>query len=116
MAYRYGDAREQMILFPESIDQYVSEDHPVRAYDAFVDALDLAELGIDLNERKVGNSQYDPRLMLKLRTCAEFTTGERRAPNTRLGTLKRPLTFVSYSSEVAAGCRPKSRYWPPASI
>ena len=55
-----------MMLFPESIDQYVSEDHPVRAYDAYVDALDLGQLGIDFDEQKVGNSQYDPRLMLKL--------------------------------------------------
>jgi len=66
MAYRYGDDRNQMMLFPESINQYISADHPVRAYDAFVDALDFSELGISLNERKVGNSTYDPRLMLKL--------------------------------------------------
>jgi len=66
MAYRYGQDRNQMLLFPQSIDQYVSEDHPVRAYDAFVDTLDFDELGIDLDEHKVGNSQYDPHLMLKL--------------------------------------------------
>jgi len=66
MAYRYGEDRKQKILFPESIDQYVSEDHPVRAYDTFVDSLDFSQLGIELDKRKVGNSQYDPRLMLKL--------------------------------------------------
>lgn len=66
MAYRYGDDREQMTLFPKTLDQYVSENHTVRAYDAFVDALDLEQLGIDFNEHKVGNSQYHPRLMLKL--------------------------------------------------
>lgn len=66
MAYRYGEDRKQKVLFPESLDQYVSEDHPVRAYDAFVDSLDFKQLGIEFDERKVGNSQYDPRLMLKL--------------------------------------------------
>ncbi len=66
MAYRYGDDRNQMILFPESIEQYVSKEHPVRAYDAFVDALDFDQLNIDIDERKAGNSQYDPHLMLKL--------------------------------------------------
>lgn len=66
MAYRYGDDRKQVMLFPESIDQYIKDQHPVRAYDAFVDALDFAALGITLDERKVGNSTYDPRLMLKL--------------------------------------------------
>jgi transposase len=66
MAYRYGDDRKQIVLFPQSVDQYVSEEHPVRAYDTFVDFLDFDELGIDLDPRKVGNSQYEPRLMLKL--------------------------------------------------
>ena len=66
MAYRYGENRKQITLFPQSLDQYVSEDHPVRAYDAFVDSLDFVELGIELDDRKVGNSQYDPRSMLKL--------------------------------------------------
>jgi len=66
MAYRYGDDRRQVILFPETLDQYVPSDHPVRAYDTFVDALGLEQLGIDFDDHKVGNSQYDPRLMLKL--------------------------------------------------
>ena len=66
MAYRYGQERNQIVLFPQSLDQYVSDDHPVRAYDAFVETLDFEELGILLNDRKVGNSQYDPRTMLKL--------------------------------------------------
>ena len=66
MAYRYGQNRQQMMLFPQSIDQYVPDDHPVRAYDAFVDTLDFKKLGITINTRKVGNSQYDPRAMLKL--------------------------------------------------
>jgi transposase len=66
MAYRYGQDRKQMLLFPQSIDQYVTEDHPVRAYDAFVDALNFNELGIDLDAQKVGNCQYHPHLMLKL--------------------------------------------------
>jgi transposase len=55
-----------MMVLPPTLDQYVSGDHPVRAYDAFVDALDFRELGIELDERKVGNSEYDPRSMLKL--------------------------------------------------
>ena len=65
MAYRYGN-REQMELFPQSIEEYVSPDDPVRAYDAFVEALDFDELGIVLNESEVGNSSYYPKAMLKL--------------------------------------------------
>ena len=65
MAYRHGN-RGQMALLPQSIEEYVSKDDPVRAYDAFVEALDFDELGIEIDPNKVGNSQYDPRAMLKL--------------------------------------------------
>ena len=66
MAYRCGQDREQIMMFPQSIDEYVPKEHPVRAYDVFVDALNFDELGIDINTNKVGNSQYHPSLMLKL--------------------------------------------------
>ena len=65
MAYRCGD-RYQMNLMPPSIEEYVSKENPVRAYDVFVEALDLRSLGIDINPDKVGNSEYDPRSMFKL--------------------------------------------------
>jgi transposase len=65
MAYRYGN-RYQNTLFPQSIEKYVPEDSPVRAYDAFVEALDFKELGIETNPYKVGNSEYEPKAMLKL--------------------------------------------------
>ena len=65
MAYRYGD-RKQKILFPQSIDEYIPQEAPVRAYDVFVDTLDFDELGVELQPHKVGCPQYDPRLMLKL--------------------------------------------------
>lgn len=65
MAYLYGD-RDQMGLFPQSIEEYVPEDAPVRAYDAFVEALDLEALGIGWDECQVGPPEYDPKAMLKL--------------------------------------------------
>ena len=65
MAYRYG-SRYQMGLLPPSIEEYVALDHPVRAYDAFVEALDFAALGIDLDPHQVGNAEYDPKAMMKL--------------------------------------------------
>ena len=65
MAYRYGD-RKQRILFPQSIDEYIPNEAPVRAYDAFVDALDFGRLGINIEPDRVGCPQYDPRIMLKL--------------------------------------------------
>jgi len=65
MAYRYG-SRYQMGLLPQSIEEYVAADHPVRAYDAFVEALDFPALGIELDSHQVGNSEYDPKAMMKL--------------------------------------------------
>lgn len=65
MAYRYGN-RFQLGLFPPSIEDYVAKDDPVRAYDAFVEALDFNALGIDIDPNQVGNSEYDPKAMLKL--------------------------------------------------
>lgn len=66
MAFRYGIDRNQMMALPPTLDQYVSPENPVRAYDVFVDMLDFKRIGIDLDDRKVGNSKYHPRAMLKL--------------------------------------------------
>jgi len=55
-----------MGLLPQSIEEYVAADHPVRAYNAFVEALDFPALGIELDSHQVGNSEYDPRAMMKL--------------------------------------------------
>ena len=65
MAYRHGDRRQNMLL-PASIEQYVPQEAPVRAYDAFVDSLDFSQLGIQIEPDKVGCPQYDPKAMLKL--------------------------------------------------
>jgi transposase len=55
-----------MNLFPQSIEDYVPKDDPVRAYDAFVESLELAELGITIDENQVGNPEYVPGAMIKL--------------------------------------------------
>lgn len=65
MAYKRGN-RDQLMMLPPTIEEYVGEDDPVRAYDAFVEALNLEELGIEVEEVKVGNSTYDPKTMLKI--------------------------------------------------
>jgi len=65
MAYRYGN-RQQGVLFPESIEDYVSSDDPVRAYDVILGSLNFDKLGIKLDPHKVGCPEYDPPVMLKL--------------------------------------------------
>jgi transposase len=75
MAYRYGN-REQVSFLPASIEEYVGTDDPVRAYDAFIDQLNLYELGIEEDAEQVGNPEYDPRSMLKLAVYG-YSYGER---------------------------------------
>ena len=65
MALRYGN-RQQSMLLPPSIEEYISPEDPVRAYDAMIEAFNFHDLGIDESCDKVGNARYDPRSMLKL--------------------------------------------------
>jgi transposase len=62
-----GADRAQSILLPESLDDFVDESNPVRVIDAFVDALDLAELGFEgVEPAATGRPSYHPSLHLKL--------------------------------------------------
>lgn len=65
MAYKNGN-RDQITLLPNSVDEYVLQDDPVRVYDAFVDCLDLNSLGISIDLNAIGNSSYHPKTMLKI--------------------------------------------------
>jgi transposase len=67
MDYIEGSNRNQFILFPQSLDEYVSEDNPVRFIDAFVDSLDLEVLGFKHAVLKeTGRPPYHPSVLLKL--------------------------------------------------
>jgi transposase len=67
MAYKKGDSRKQTILFPPAIDDYITEENPVRFIDAFVEYLDLEELDFQRAEAaSTGRPPYDPRDLLKL--------------------------------------------------
>jgi len=67
MEYISGTPREQLILLPEAVDDYISTDNPVRFIDAFVDSLDLKDLGFNKTElASTGRSPYHPSTLLKL--------------------------------------------------
>jgi len=61
-----GVARIQATLFPELLDDYISEENPVRVIDVFVDNLDLAKLGFKIYPAITGRPGYHPSSMLKL--------------------------------------------------
>ena len=62
-----GAARGQATLLPESLDDWIDENNPVRAMDAFVDALELVELGFaGVDPAATGRPSYHPAMLLKL--------------------------------------------------
>ena len=62
-----GADRSQSTLLPESLDDWVDESNPVRVIDAFVDALNVAELGFDgVEPAATGRPSYHPACLLKL--------------------------------------------------
>ena len=62
-----GVDRSQTTLFPESLEDWVSDANPVRVIDAFVDALDLRTLGFDgVLPEATGRPSYHPAILLKL--------------------------------------------------
>ncbi len=67
MEYIQGTSREQITMLPECLDDYVSEESPVRVIDAFIDSLDLKLLGFDRAEpHETGRPMYSPGDLLKL--------------------------------------------------
>ena len=62
-----GLDRSQTTLFPECLDDWIDEDNPVRVVDAFVEAVDLGELGFDgVTPEATGRPSYHPSVLLKL--------------------------------------------------
>jgi transposase len=67
MGYVEGGSREQVVMFPEVMDDYVGEENPVRFIEAFVNQLELGALGFSKAEAEErGRPAYDPRDLLKL--------------------------------------------------
>jgi len=67
MGYITGEDRNQIILFPESIDEYVSDNNSIRIIDEYIKQLDLEILGFKraINP-SLGRPPYHPKDMLKL--------------------------------------------------
>jgi transposase len=62
-----GADRGQSTLLPECLEDWIDEQNPVRAIDAFVDALDLGELGFDgIEPAATGRPGFHPSVLLKL--------------------------------------------------
>ena len=62
-----GESRSQCTLLPECLDDYITENNPVRVVDVFVDELDLGKLGFEgVAPAATGRPAYHPAILLKL--------------------------------------------------
>lgn len=67
MYYIKGENRAQAILFPESLDEYISSDNPVRIIDEYVRGIDLEALQFTHSTPSFsGRPPYHPATMIKL--------------------------------------------------
>jgi transposase len=67
MTHIAGHDRSQTLLLPESLDEYVGQDNPVRFIDAFIDGLDLTAAGFTrVKPKTTGRPGYAPKDLLKL--------------------------------------------------
>ena len=67
MNYISGFDRKQAVLIPETIDQLIAPDNPVRFIDAFVDALNINEFGFkNTINKNGGRPAFNPKDLLKL--------------------------------------------------
>jgi transposase len=67
--YIEGHDRNQLVLFPERLDELVLEDNPVRAIDAFVEYINVEATGLKrakLEKESPGRPSYSPKSLLKL--------------------------------------------------
>lgn len=67
MNFIKGENRTEPMLLPESLDDYIPEDHYVRFVEEFVESLDLEVSGFQFPKNiKTGRPSYHPKTLLKL--------------------------------------------------
>lgn len=66
MQYIQGKNREQLVLFPTTLDDVIDEDNEARFIDLFVESLDLEKMGFEVFHPENGRPAYHPKDLLKL--------------------------------------------------
>jgi transposase len=62
-----GEDRRQATLLPDCLEDYVSDENPVRVIEAFIDELDLEALGFEeVMSEATGRPAYHPATLLKI--------------------------------------------------
>ena len=66
MKYIIGQNREQLQIFPVSLDESISKDNEVRIIDLFVESIDVKSFGFKVDYIENGRPAYHPTDLLKL--------------------------------------------------
>jgi len=61
-----GESRAQATLFPDRLDDYLTDENEIRVIDAFINHLVLSDLGFKTVPADTGRPGYHPSTMLKL--------------------------------------------------
>ena len=61
-----GTSRTQATLFPDRLDDYLTEENEIRVIDAFIDSLVLSDLGFKTVPADTGRPGYHPSTLLRL--------------------------------------------------
>jgi len=67
MEFISGEDRNQIILLPDNVDDYVDENNTVRVIEAYINSLDMEQLGFSKPApNDTGRPMYNPKDLLKL--------------------------------------------------
>jgi transposase len=67
MEFISGESREQIIMLPDCIDDYITDSNSVRVIEAYINSFDMATLGCTRQQpNTTGRPMYDPKDLLKL--------------------------------------------------
>jgi len=66
MKYIEGQNRNQIVIFPTSLNNVIDQDNDVRFIDLSVESLDIAGMGFKIDHVEDGRSAYHPQDLLKL--------------------------------------------------
>ena len=66
MKYIEGQNRNQLVIFPTSLNDAIDKDNEVRIIELFVESLDIAGMGFKVDHIEDGRPAYHPKDLLKL--------------------------------------------------
>ena len=66
MKYIEGQNRNQLVIFPTSLNDVIDHDNEVRFIDLFVESLEIADIGFRVDFVEDGRPAYHPKDLLKL--------------------------------------------------